>query len=43
MMDSHEKSEVHLCPLLMRTVIFENGQCTENCQEECPIRETMEE
>lgn len=31
-------SEVHICPILMRTVIWEDGVCKENCSEEdCPI------
>ncbi len=30
--------EVHVCPILMRTVIFENERCTEKCNEQdCPI------
>ena len=30
--------EVHICPILMRTVIWEDGKCTEGCtEEECPI------
>lgn len=30
--------EVHICPILMRTVIFEDGRCTEDCTEQdCPI------
>ena len=32
--------EVHLCPILMRTVIWKDGQCSEPCSEEdCPIDE----
>ncbi len=32
--------EVHICPILMRTVIFENGECTEPCKEPvCPVAE----
>ena len=31
-------TEIHTCPLLMRTVIWEDGKCKENCTEEdCPI------
>ena len=31
-------TEVHICPILMRTVIWEDGVCKENCSEEdCPI------
>ena len=30
-------TEVHICPMLMRTVIWENGECCEDCSEECPI------
>ena len=31
--------EIHICPILMRTVKFEDGQCTEKCSEknDCPI------
>ena len=30
--------EVHICPILMRTVIWKDGKCQENCTEEdCPI------
>lgn len=25
---------VHVCPILMRTVIWEDGKCTEDCDEE---------
>ena len=36
------KKEVHICPILMRTVIWEDGKCTEKCDEEdCPIDETV--
>lgn len=32
-------SEVHVCPILMRTVIWNNQKCSENCDEtECPIK-----
>lgn len=32
------EKEVHVCPILMRTVIWEDGKCTEECdEEECPI------
>ena len=30
-------TEVHICPILMRTVIWEDGKCTEACNEDCPI------
>lgn len=30
--------DVHICPVKMRTVLFDEGKCTEACQEEdCPI------
>ena len=30
--------EAHICPILMRTVIWENNKCIEDCKEEgCPI------
>lgn len=34
--------DIHICPILMRTVRFIDGQCSEECSEEdCPIREEM--
>ncbi len=34
--------EVHICPILMRTVRFIEGQCSELCEEtDCPIQEEM--
>ena len=31
--------DVHICPILMRTVLWEDGKCTEKCSEEdCPIK-----
>lgn len=31
-------TEVHICPILMRTVIWEEGKCKEKCTDiECPI------
>ena len=36
--------EVHLCPILGRTVIWKNGECTETCNEgDCPIAMNEEE
>ncbi len=33
------KKEVHICPILMRTVIWEDEKCTEDCGEtDCPIQ-----
>ncbi len=30
--------DVHVCPVLMRTVIWIDGECTEECGEtDCPI------
>lgn len=30
--------EIHICPILMRTIIWANGKCTEICdEEECPL------
>lgn len=29
--------EVHICPILMRTVIWKDEKCTEDCSEDCPI------
>ena len=35
--------EIHICPILMRTVIWEDGECKGHCDEEdCPIREIMD-
>ncbi len=32
------KIEIHICPILMRTVKFVDGRCTEFCNEEdCPV------
>lgn len=37
--------EVHVCPILMRTVLWNDGHCTEKtcaektCTEDCPIHE----
>ena len=32
--------EVHVCPILMRTVLWIDGHCTEKtCSEECLIHE----
>ena len=33
------RMEVHICPVKMKTVLFDNGKCTEEvCQEkDCPI------
>ena len=34
--------DVHICPILMRTVIWIDGKCTEECDEnDCPIRESI--
>lgn len=30
-------TEVHICPIMMCTVIWDDGECKENCDEECPI------
>ena len=36
--------EVHVCPILMRTVIFENQKCTERCDEQdCPVAELLKQ
>ena len=39
MLDENKKREtkVHICPVLMRTVIFNENGCTERCTEDCPI------
>ena len=32
------EKEVHICPILVRTVIWKDGKCTEKCDEDdCPI------
>ncbi len=29
---------VHICPILLRTVVFQDGKCRESCDEEdCPL------
>lgn len=34
---------VHICPILMRTVKFEDGRCVENCNEaDCPVCQESE-
>ena len=33
-----DNREVHICSLLMRTVVFKEGRCSENCSEMCPIK-----
>ena len=34
--------DVHVCPILMRTVRFLDGNCSENCNEsDCPILEEL--
>lgn len=34
--------EVHICPLLMRTVRFEDGCCLEQCSEDdCPVADLI--
>lgn len=31
-------AEIHICPILMRTVKFVDGQCVEQCDEmDCPV------
>ena len=38
------EKEVHLCPILGRTVIWKGGVCTEDCREsECAIAKSAEE
>ncbi|HOO90643.1 MAG TPA: hypothetical protein PLA74_07440 [Syntrophales bacterium] len=29
--------EIHICPILMRTVKFIDGECSEQCKEDCPV------
>ena len=37
-------TEVHICPILMRTVILEDGECKEHCDEEdCPLKNSNTE
>ncbi len=32
------KKEVHLCPILMKTVVWKKGKCAEECKiKECPF------
>jgi hypothetical protein len=35
--------EIHICPILMRTVKFIDDRCTEPCKEDCPVQEYREE
>lgn len=35
--------EVHVCPILMRTVIWEDGNCVEECNEGGPLFVTLDE
>lgn len=36
--------EVHICPILIRTVMWEDGKCTEDCgEQDCPIMIHKEE
>lgn len=38
-----KNKEVHICPIFMRTVVFEDGECTMECTEEdCPIKTEQE-
>lgn len=38
------ESEAHVCPILMRTVIWEDGECIEECiEKDCPIAIANEE
>lgn len=32
-------AEIHICPILMRTVKFIDGECSEQCKEDCPVLE----
>lgn len=35
------RMDVHICPLLARTVIFIHDKCTEHCREyDCPLVQT---
>ena len=35
--------QVHVCPILMRTVVWSNGECTEKCgAEDCPLKDLYE-
>ena len=37
-------TEVHICPILMRTVVWEDGICVEDCHEpDCSIRILIEQ
>ncbi len=40
---TEEKRSVHICPVLLRTVIWIDNQCTETCSEEdCPIESFLD-
>lgn len=36
------KQEVHFCPILMKTVIWKNEKCTEQCKEDCPVLQILQ-
>ena len=39
-----EEREVHICPILMRTVVFVNKQCIQQCgEDDCPIKDLEED
>ena len=37
--------EIHICPILMRTVNFIDGSCSEECEDriDCPVLELTKE
>ena len=35
--------DIHICPILMRTVRFIDGNCTETGKEDCPLEESQKE
>ena len=40
LMITERMSEIHVCPILMRTVLFVDGFCLEDCDArgDCPIK-----
>lgn len=39
-MSEEREKEGHICPLLMRTVVWIDGKCAEQCDKmKCPLRD----
>lgn len=35
--------DIHICPFLMRSVVWEDGKCMEQCDKDCPIKENVKD